>query len=874
MLFNNRKQDGVIFVGTKSSRHVELLKKLASRVPGMFRSNCPVIMPIEYSTIIQMKLDSHALFYTKEKDEVYKLIDKFSVQGGAPIVLELGTWDRYHGVSLKKRINRWDRRTDLFGAPFINALSEEGEYDKKGSIIGSEEWFQDILFYVTDRLNLTVSIIDTKGDNPLDFLLRKIADVTSDKIGHELGTFGQIQIPLSIHRQTETLFAGVHSGTAPEAWVFIEVFGFWQRFAIFSTLVVIAILWPIIQITLEKNKQRPPLYEGLVNVSLFLIQIGKQPDTRFWALRFLALTTSMMTLLVFVYFSNDITSKMTAGPPPIHVHTFDDALDKGYEVIVTGLYHWQLLQSSKNRTAMHAIYEKYIKQYENDILDYNRWKSVRTQEEIEAGVEYDKIDNVPKWFLWTDQSLNWAAETIINNKKVLWFSHESDPNYDKTWNIVSLKMDDSHYTYVGFGLQEDSEFMTIFNHYLLKAYENGILNRLDLFYNRPPDIKIGLKEPEPLGMNNVMFTFLFLAASFVISTAIAVMENLLHHIKQVKVTRARCARETESTTPPSRGNSRIQPKDDEHANLQRQFQFHEVGVWVNDQGARIKTAKESDLRQELASYKAKVGELEQKMRILKTDYETRRDFLVTVLDRTKRSLMGTGGALSDLEKTELEMVIRGVATDDLEVVTSRDVQRARRAQVMEPEVGSKGRHDGRGEGLRECKGDKSMNSYDKEVSAIVIDKKGLFHFGRNKNSSITKLPIGVTTDDFGAVMIRDMQKARRDQIMEPEVGNEAWLDRHDERPREYQRSESMNLYDKKVSRIVIDRMGFFHFGRNRNLSRKKLLKQNVRQNIWFSPKTAHFCRNAKTETRELVSQMFRPNNQPTTCPDNSLFKNS
>ena len=35
-----------------------------------------------------------------------KLIDKFSVKGGASIVLELGTWEKSHGLSLKKPINR------------------------------------------------------------------------------------------------------------------------------------------------------------------------------------------------------------------------------------------------------------------------------------------------------------------------------------------------------------------------------------------------------------------------------------------------------------------------------------------------------------------------------------------------------------------------------------------------------------------------------------------------------------------------------------------------------------------------------------------------------------------------------------------------
>ena len=101
-----------------------LLEKLASVVPELFQANCPVIMPIEYSTILDLKLDSHVIFYENTED-TYNLTDIFSVKGGTPIVLELGTWEKGHGVILKEKINRWDRRTDLFQAQFVNALKND-----------------------------------------------------------------------------------------------------------------------------------------------------------------------------------------------------------------------------------------------------------------------------------------------------------------------------------------------------------------------------------------------------------------------------------------------------------------------------------------------------------------------------------------------------------------------------------------------------------------------------------------------------------------------------------------------------------------------------------------------------------------------------
>ena len=175
---------------------------------------------------------------------------------------------------------------------------------------------------------------------------------------------------------------------------------------------------------------------------------------------------------------------------------------------------------------------KYFKQHESDISDYYEFEIGRSAEEIKAQVEYENLNKIPKWYFDTDQSYDWAAETIINEEKTLWFVDELAQNWNNSrGKVVSLTMDDAYHTYVGFALQEDSEFMAIFNHYLLKAYENGIL---DWLYDEQPDIKIGLNEPQPLGINNVMFPFCFLAAISVTSMAIAVIEKILNKMKTIQ----------------------------------------------------------------------------------------------------------------------------------------------------------------------------------------------------------------------------------------------------------------------------------------------------------------------------------------------------
>ena len=80
MLYYHRKQDGLIFEGTQS--HKALLENLLSLAPEMFRSDCPVFMPLEYSDIVELRLDSHIIFYEQHGDGGYSLVDKFAVNGG------------------------------------------------------------------------------------------------------------------------------------------------------------------------------------------------------------------------------------------------------------------------------------------------------------------------------------------------------------------------------------------------------------------------------------------------------------------------------------------------------------------------------------------------------------------------------------------------------------------------------------------------------------------------------------------------------------------------------------------------------------------------------------------------------------------------
>ena len=67
---------------------------------------------------------------------------------------------------------RWDRRTNLKQASLVNCFSKNPGWadfieDKNGITIGSKGYFQDMLFYITDKLNLTIGTIESPWDMEL-----------------------------------------------------------------------------------------------------------------------------------------------------------------------------------------------------------------------------------------------------------------------------------------------------------------------------------------------------------------------------------------------------------------------------------------------------------------------------------------------------------------------------------------------------------------------------------------------------------------------------------------------------------------------------------------------------------------------------------
>ena len=253
----------------------------------------------------------------------------------------------------------------------------------------------------------------------------------------------------------------------------------------------------------DKEMERQTLTSNILgateNVYLFVIQLGSHPIGHNLGNKIVALSATLFTMMMFICYTTDITAEMTSGPPKVPIRNFEDVLLHGYKILTTSGYYKNLLSNAEPGTAKHIVYKKYIEK-QVPMTGKDALKAVFSE---------------PKTLLY---NLDTTA------------LHPKDPK-DKYLldQVVVLKMDASDNLMVGFGLQKDSEFLALFNHYILKGMESGILDRLFKYHHRDMFTKdqFGIPEPQPLSHGNVIFLFICLGAGISASLIVALVELII-----------------------------------------------------------------------------------------------------------------------------------------------------------------------------------------------------------------------------------------------------------------------------------------------------------------------------------------------------------
>ena len=194
---------------------------------------------------------------------------------------------------------------------------------------------------------------------------------------------------------------------------------------------------------------------------------------------------------------------MTSGPPNIPVSTFQDVSFHNYKVVTWSHYYKNILASSKQGSAKHEAFK-------------NNFELIQPEYDAKKAVIED-LDS---------KTLLYATETALIPRT------ENPSEKIMTDRLFALKMDDSAILMGALVLQKDSEFLQILNYYILRALESGDFKRLTRNFNSVLFTRenFEMTEPQPLGLNNVMFCFTIFAFGICISVIMMLMEFIRRKI--------------------------------------------------------------------------------------------------------------------------------------------------------------------------------------------------------------------------------------------------------------------------------------------------------------------------------------------------------
>ena len=163
-----------------------------------------------------------------------------------------------------------------------------------------------------------------------------------------------------------------------------------------------------------------------------LIQNSYSVETSKASSRILYIAISASTLVLFAYYTCDMTSRLT-GPPATPIKSFAEAKKNGYKIII-----------NPEGTSANYLRDKDQQLYENSL----------------------KIPNL----------MAPPIERMLKNPNYLYFAEDS---YSATRKeFTSLIIDETSLVNYAFAFQLNSEFTDLFNHHLLKMRETGIIQRL------------------------------------------------------------------------------------------------------------------------------------------------------------------------------------------------------------------------------------------------------------------------------------------------------------------------------------------------------------------------------------------------------------
>ena len=476
--------------------HTDLVIEL-NKDPLAFTQNGLWLMPIEYQPLIDLRLDSKIFFYSGNSLDGFVLHESYTIKGGMPITTRLAEWQPRDSNLIEGGSELvtgfMERRSDLQGIALRHSWFEEPPYitfitDDSGQVVNSVGFNAAIVAELQAQLNFkkiditpTVESWGRKLENGswigiVGMLVDKDIDVSALGILITPERLKAADFCWSTSSEKVTLMTTESTSSKLNVWVFLDIFPM-EVWILTIALIMLGTLF-------FSMASRVPLSEGFALMVRLGLQMSYEILTPNKTTKALLLVSAMCLNVVFIYFSCDLTTRMTVEPPKLNIRSFEDVIKNGYKVI-TEDEEWEELAEAPSGSAMKKVATNHIIHLFHD------------EEE--------------------DEALEGFFDGQYGDRVLLYGVHDpySDDEFEK--QLIGLDIEEATTKYASIALQKDSEFKEIFNYHIMKLFEMGVVDRLRRKYLFRHDEDYGLLDAVSLGYENLFFPFGIMAMGVVIA---------------------------------------------------------------------------------------------------------------------------------------------------------------------------------------------------------------------------------------------------------------------------------------------------------------------------------------------------------------------
>ena len=463
--------------------HEDLIIKLRDH-PLLFSFNHVWVMPIEYASMISLRLDNNIIFYehTTGDGGAFNIYDSYAIKGQSSITTKLFQWPR-EKASLNIQMRALEGRTNLTGTIL--------------KYIHGRQW--DVGLALQQKLNFIPQKIKSKEkrpkhgskhkngtwsgliglllENETDFAVALMADMERREVLDFCWPTKEMKI---------TLMGPKKGLRRINVWAYV-VFPINAWIVGLVTFIVVALCFSLLN--------HESLMQGFTLVMRLFLQIGYELSVKGAASRVLLMTAALCLNIVYIYYASDLTATMTAEPQELGIRSFEDVERLGYEVAIVSNAQmpYTMLKSAPNGSAMQRIYK-------------NKKFIIRGNGEE-------------------------LRELIESDPKTLAFFYSGKLGKE----VIDIDIIEAATFRRSLSFKKGSEFSALFSHHLFKMQEMGIIERIkkkDTTADRNKEY--GMAEPIVLGYHNLFFPFGWLALGIVVTVPTLVVEVLAWRINTIK----------------------------------------------------------------------------------------------------------------------------------------------------------------------------------------------------------------------------------------------------------------------------------------------------------------------------------------------------